>query len=248
MIARLRKGCGSKPPLDAFEPAYGLTAPLLTTAAGEKFGKSAGNAVWLDERLTSPFELYQVGPVCLSFHPCSPAFWRQYFVKLPDEVVAKHLNIFTLLSAAEIDRVVCSHTQSPERRIAQHCLAQEVVTLIHGKASACKAFVQTQLLYHRGSALSSQQILDAFEGESCLVAMPKEEVVGAMVSKVIRGAGVVKSKSEAENILRGGGLYFGLEGTKIPDPKAVVEEGWLIDGSILLLRVGKANFTIVQAV
>lgn len=208
--------------------------------------------MWLDERLTSPFELYQVGPV-RAVQPSALAYraLAQHFVKLPDEVVAKHFKVFTLLSAAEIDRAVRSHAQSPGLRIAQHCLAQEVVTLIHGKANACKAFVQTQLLYPRGSApvaVSAQQILDAFEGENCLVAMPKEEVVGAMVGKVIRRAGVVKSKSEAENILKGGGVYFGQEGSKVLDPKAAVKGEWLIDGSILLLRVGKSNFTIVQAV
>ena len=59
LISRLRKSKGEES-LDEFELAYGLTVPLLTTASGAKFGKSAGNAVWLDEKLTTPFELYQV--------------------------------------------------------------------------------------------------------------------------------------------------------------------------------------------
>lgn len=67
LISRMRKSAGQESP-EQFDPAYGLTVPLLTTASGAKFGKSAGNAVWLDEKLTTPFELYQVSLALTSGH------------------------------------------------------------------------------------------------------------------------------------------------------------------------------------
>lgn len=219
-------------PLDTFVPAYGLTVPLLTTASGAKFGKSAGNAVWLDETLTTPFELYQ------------------YFVKLPDEVVDKHLRIFTLLTPAEISAAVSLHAKAPEHRSAQHLLAREVVTLIHGEKKASRASVQTQLLFPTGEGgmgFSAQEILEAFEGDGRVVVIPRSELVGEMVSKVLRQVGAVKTRGEADNIIRGGGVYYGQEGRKVEDIKASVKEEWLLDGSILLLRVGKGKFVVVRA-
>ncbi|KAF8540992.1 tyrosine-tRNA ligase [Trichophaea hybrida] len=232
LISRLRKSKGEESP-DEFELAYGLTVPLLTTASGAKFGKSASNAVWLDEKLTTPFELYQ------------------YFVKLPDKVVEKHLKIFTLLSPSEVDVAVEEHFKASESRSAQHLLAKEVVTLIHGETKASRAFIQTQLLFGPSSdsmKFSAQEIIDAFDGDGRLVEMPKAELVGEMVSKIMRRVGAVKTRSEADNILRGGGMYYGQEGKKIYDLKASIQEDWLLDGSILLLRVGKGKFVIVHAV
>ncbi|CCX30054.1 hypothetical protein FPQ18DRAFT_356855 [Pyronema domesticum] len=238
LISRMLKSSAplatpSESPATETSPAYGLTVPLLTTASGAKFGKSAGNAVWLDPTLTSPFELYQ------------------YFVKLPDSVIASHLKIFTLLTPETVDAEVVKHMEQPDKRAAQHLLAKEVVTLIHGPEQAEKAGVMTQLLFPgegEGLQFSASQVLGAFEGDARLVEVPRGEVVGEMVGKVMRRVGAAKTKGEAENVLKAGGVYVGVEKMKVADPKAVVEEGWLLEGQVLLLRVGKGRFNIVKAV
>lgn len=94
------------------EPAYGLTMPLLTTASGEKFGKSAGNAVWLDATMTSPFDFYQVSfaqelatSVLISSRPPT-----QFFLRTTDEEVHKYLKIFSFIRVIEIEGIMADHT------------------------------------------------------------------------------------------------------------------------------------------
>ncbi|KAJ1643025.1 tyrosyl-tRNA synthetase, partial [Coemansia asiatica] len=93
--------------------AFGLTIPLLTTSSGEKFGKSAGNAIWLDENKTSAFDIYQ------------------FFVKTTDADVERFLKMFTLLPISQIDEVMLQHRAAPENFSAQKMLAAEVTELIH---------------------------------------------------------------------------------------------------------------------
>lgn len=225
-------GCKSS---DSFEPAYGLTVPLLTTASGEKFGKSAGNAVWLDESLTSPFELYQ------------------FFVRLPDEVVGKYLKMFTLLPTSTVAQELDTHLASPEKRSAQHLLAREVVTMIHGEAKAGRAAMQTRLLFPAPgdhSTFTGQEILENFAGSKHggVVEVPRDEVVGQLVSKLARRIGAVGTRGEADNMIKGGGLYVGMDNRKVLDVKARVEEEWLVDGEVLVVRFGKGKFVIVRVV
>lgn len=223
------------PPSDAFEPAYGLTVPLLTTPSGEKFGKSAGNAVWLDERLTSPFELYQ------------------FFVRLPDEAVGRYLRMFTLLPIPTVARELAAHAASPEKRAAQHLLAGEVVTLVHGEASAGAAAMQTRLLFPAPgdrARFSAREILAHFAHSSHggVVDVPRAEAVGQLVSKLARRIGAVRTRGEADNMIKGGGLYVGLDNRKVADVGARVEEEWLVDGEVLVVRFGKGKFAIVRVV
>ncbi|KAI4637769.1 hypothetical protein J4E83_000587 [Alternaria metachromatica] len=100
---------------------YGLTTPLLTTASGEKFGKSAGNAVWLDRQMMSSFDLYQ------------------YFLRTADADVERYLKLFTFLPLDEIGLLMNRQNQDPSKRNAQHILAREIVELAHGAADAKKA-------------------------------------------------------------------------------------------------------------
>ncbi len=94
---------------------FGVTFPLLTTSRGEKFGKTAGNAVWLDAERTSPYQLYQ------------------YWVRSEDADVEKFLKLFTFLSLDEIAAIMAEHNESPERRAAQKALAEHATRLIHGQ-------------------------------------------------------------------------------------------------------------------
>lgn len=144
------------------EPAYGVTMPLLTTASGDKFGKSAGNAVWLDPGMTSPFDFYQVslhvrflaGPRGLSGRPA------QFFLRTTDDDVLKYLKIFSFIRVIELHGIIADHKVScsargafppstrrhrcidnsavcsqsqPNHRVAQKVLASEATELVHGR-------------------------------------------------------------------------------------------------------------------
>lgn len=94
--------------------AFGITIPLLLTSTGEKFGKSAGNAVWLDESMTSVFDFYQ------------------FLMKTTDADVGKYLEMFTFLKQEQVAEIMAQHTKSPEQRLAQTTLANETTELVHG--------------------------------------------------------------------------------------------------------------------
>ncbi|KAF2741269.1 tyrosyl-tRNA synthetase-like protein [Polyplosphaeria fusca] len=106
---------------DPKKATFGLTTPLLTTASGEKFGKSAGNAVWLYKDMLSSFDLYQ------------------YFLRTSDDDVERYLKLFTFLSLEHIELVMQHQRIDPSQRVAQHLLAKEIVELAHGAADASKA-------------------------------------------------------------------------------------------------------------
>lgn len=119
-VSHMRKlnGLSTEEPEDL---AYGLTTPLLTTASGEKFGKSAGNAVWLDPQMLNSFDLYQ------------------YFLKTADNDVERYLKLFTFLPMDTIELTMAAQAEDPSQRRAQHMLAMELVELAHGADAAHKA-------------------------------------------------------------------------------------------------------------
>ncbi|RUS31215.1 hypothetical protein BC938DRAFT_478238 [Jimgerdemannia flammicorona] len=170
-------------------PAFGITIPLLTTSTGEKFGKSAGNAVWLDERLTSVYEFYQVGRrvvvvFVLDFGvqglDLMIFMWLQFFMKTTDADVGKYLLMFTLLPIPEIEEIVHEHMKNPDRHLAQHKLADEATELVHGPTGLRHARVATDVLF--GGSLqdvSGRDLAAAFEHDSSrLVRLAKDQVVG----------------------------------------------------------------------
>ncbi|KAJ1880632.1 tyrosyl-tRNA synthetase, partial [Kickxella alabastrina] len=179
---------------DSADDAYGLTIPLLTTASGEKFGKSAGNAIWLDESKTSAFDIYQ------------------FFVKTADTDVERFLKLFTLLPISEISRVMAEHHLSPEGFAAQRLLATEVTELIHGESGVNKALCATEVLF--GNRLDSIQkysqddFAEAFAHDQRMVSVSKNEVTGKSLGEIAVLVGSCKSKSEATRLARGGGLYW----------------------------------------
>ncbi|KAF1951663.1 tyrosyl-tRNA synthetase-like protein [Byssothecium circinans] len=122
-----------EPEDDPLTATFGLTTPLLTTASGEKFGKSAGNAVWLDKQMLNSFDLYQ------------------YFLRIADADVARYLKLFTFLSLDQIDLTMRQHQKDESKRIAQHVLAREIVELAHGAADAKKAEVAHREAFSQGT-------------------------------------------------------------------------------------------------
>lgn len=223
LISRLKSHLGKT------NDAYGLTVPLLTTPSGEKFGKSAGNAVWLDPSMTKPFDLYQ------------------YFVRSPDEAVHKYLKLFTLLPLEELEAVIEKHSKKPEERWAQKVLAKEATDLIHGLGSGSRAAVISSVLFPDKSdnAPSTKAILEAFEQEAMLKKIPKSEVLNIPWRSLISTL-TGKSKSEASRLIKSRGIYNGLARTVIED--SLVTEDQIEEDGLLLVRVGKANYHVVQII
>lgn len=112
--------------------AYAFTMPLVTTKSGVKFGKSEGNALWLDKEKTSSYDMYQ------------------YLVNSEDEMVINYLKVFTFLSKEEIDTLEVSLKEEPEKRLAQKALAYEVVKFLHGKEEADKVKEMSEEIFRSG--------------------------------------------------------------------------------------------------
>ncbi|ORY81360.1 tyrosine-tRNA ligase [Protomyces lactucae-debilis] len=218
------------------QEVFGLTIPLLTTPTGEKFGKSAGNAIWLDPSMTSPFDLYQ------------------FFVKTPDSQVPIYLKLFSLLPLEEIDRLAVQHAEAPEKRVVHHILAREMLTLIHGKQRADQVSLATRLLFPADFADSgtasptAKQIVEAFEGDGRLVKLPSKDVIGNTVAAILRATGSAESGKKAQALIAGGAVTRGLDAIKISSHKEAITGDWLLEDRLLVLRIGKSKFVLVQAI
>ncbi|OZJ04820.1 hypothetical protein BZG36_02338 [Bifiguratus adelaidae] len=158
--------------------AFGLTIPLLVTSTGEKFGKSAGNAVWLNEQMTSVYDFYQ------------------FFMRATDVDVPRYLSLFTLLPIDHIGNVVQEHMACPEQRIAQKLLADEVTEMVHGVSGLQKAQLATSVMFGEDlKRLRGNDIVDAFKHDSFrMKRIPRVEVVGKPLDAVAVLAGSCRSK------------------------------------------------------
>ncbi|PAV19006.1 tyrosine-trna ligase [Pyrrhoderma noxium] len=204
---------------------HGITTPLLTTASGAKFGKSEGNAVWLDKQLTSVLDFYQ------------------FFLRTADHDVEKYLKIFTLKSPSEINEIVKEHNQAPERRKGQRLLADEVVQLVHGKEAVRRGQIATRVLFETSfSDLSAKDIVDALEGDPRLVRCSREDIIEQPIWKLAANFGLVKSNSEARRLADSKGLY--LNNTVI-DSKQQLQTSDLVDNGVIVLRAGKEKHLIL---
>lgn len=221
------------------EQSFGMTVPLLTTPTGEKFGKSAGNAVFIDKTVTTPFQLYQ------------------YFINTPDEMVNKLLKIFTLLPLQTIEtEIIPRHQADPGLRLAQRILAREVVDLVHGVGVGEEMAYITGFLFPTpdqpfDDELSADKLITNFQRSGILVNLKFDDFedisdvkMSTLLAKILG-----KSKRETKNLIKSGGIYLGLERDQYEDPEDVVlfdKDNHLLDGKLLLVRVGKQNYHVVQ--
>ncbi|KAK0226117.1 hypothetical protein IW262DRAFT_741144 [Armillaria fumosa] len=219
------------PPSDTVPEPFGVTTPLLTTASGEKFGKSAGNAVWLDPTLTSIFDFYQ------------------YFIKVEDADVEKYLKLFTLLSLPDIHDIVETHKLQPEKRSAQRRLAAEVTELVHNRESLTKAETMSKILFREASvhaqAIDVRTLINAFEGDPRLIWCDQDELQSTPVLKLASRHGLVSSNSAARQLIQSRGLYFNDQ--VVPEIHFTVTPEHLIEGRILILRAGKDKIIVLAS-
>jgi tyrosyl-tRNA synthetase len=203
--------------------AYALTCPLVTDANGKKFGKSEGNAVWLDAQKTSPYAFYQ--------------FW----LNQPDEVVGTYLKFYTFMQPFEIDALVELHGRNPGKREAQKMLARLVTEIVHGKEAAERSIAVSEALFGERSlsALTPAEVeivkRDA-PSASVTLGMP---VVDALVL-----AGLTTSKSEARRLIEGNGIT--LQGEKVAAADAALAAEQFENGLALLKR-GKQAAVLVRS-
>ncbi|KAH7888672.1 hypothetical protein F5I97DRAFT_1854505 [Phlebopus sp. FC_14] len=208
------------------ERGFALTTPLLTTSTGEKFGKSSGNAIWLDESLTS----------CLDFY--------QFFLRTTDADVEKYLKMFTLLPVEEISSTMLDHQLHPERRIAQKLLAEEVTSMVHGEDGLRAARTATQVLFgSEYSSLSGDQIIKSLAGDPRLVFCSEEEMFSTSLSNLVATHKLLPSRSAARQLVRAGGLY--LHNIAQRDPYFCLARDHLVDGRVAIVRAGKDRHLVL---
>ncbi|KAF8345860.1 hypothetical protein F5887DRAFT_963863 [Amanita rubescens] len=205
---------------------FGITTPLLTTSTGEKFGKSAGNAVWLDPGLTSIFDFYQ------------------YFIKVTDADVEKYLKMFTLLPLSEIADIVKTHEPQPDKRIAQRRLAAEVTEMVHGREGLIHAETMTKLFF--GSdycTMRADDVIHAFKDDPRLILVDEHDAFHTPLPKLIAKHGLVTSNSAARMLVQARGLY--LNNSPVLDVHFMLSRQHLIDNRMAILRAGKDKLLVL---
>lgn len=198
--------------------AYAFTMPLILDATGKKFGKSEGNALWLDKNKTTSYELYQ------------------YLINVEDEMVIDYLKIFTFLSKEEIENIEVLHKERPEERIAHKTLAKEVITFIHGSAEAEKAEVMSRALFTEEiNKLSSVDILNNFKSLDKVIL--NEDI--SLEDLIIKGC-ICSSKREARELISGNAIS--LNNIKVNDCNYIVKKENAIDNKVYLIKKGKKKY------
>jgi tyrosyl-tRNA synthetase len=207
---------------------YGVTTPLVCDSAGRKFGKSEGNAVYLNADRTSPFAFYQ------------------FFVRTADVDVARFLKIFTFLPAEEIAALEKQVRAAPEARHAQKRLAEEVTRMVHSEAGLERARRATAALFGQAiEGLPAADLLDVF-ADVPSTELPRGKVTGIPVTDLAAAAGLTPSKSAARRLAQSGGLY--LNNRRVSGGEARVGPEEVIDGRLLVLRSGKKSYHLVKVV
>ena len=207
--------------------AHALTMPLVTTAAGTKFGKTEAGAVWLDPKLTSPYKFYQ--------------FW----VNVDDRDASRFLRYFTLLPRAEIEAHDLELAAHPERRTAQQALARDVTTRVHGESAARAAADVSGLLFGKAEASDlSVEALEALRDEVPFAELPALASEGIDAVDLFVAAKLAPSKGAAKRLLEQGGLS--VNGKKLSAEERVVRSDSLLAGRHLLLRKGARDYTLVR--
>ena len=197
--------------------AYGFTMPLIVDKNGKKFGKSEGNALWLDKEKTSSYELYQ------------------YLVNTDDALVIDYLKVFTFLTKEEIEKIERKQKETPELRIAQKRLAEEIITDLHGKEEWERALEISECLFTgKITSLTDKEIETAFKGVPILAYQDKN-LLDFLVDEH-----VASSKREAREFLSGNAITINGE--------IVNEEDYHLDDTRTynVLRRGKKKYYLIK--
>ena len=207
--------------------SYVMTIPLMMDASGKKFGKSEGNAIWLDQRKNSPYFVYQ------------------YFLNSADADVEKFLRAFTLLEISEIEEIVAKHNEKPESRYGQRQLANYVIQTLFGKQAAEQAEKITDFLFGSEDKMQmlnefSREEIQALARETGSCEINENEI---RVLELLVKCGIVDSNGEAKKMIAQGAIY--VNENKISDIASSFSTQDASNG-VLLIRKGKKNYKIAQ--
>ena len=202
--------------------AYGFTMPLVLDAQGNKFGKSEGNALWLDINKTSSYELYQ------------------YLINTDDSMCESYLKIFTFLSPEEIMEVVKKHNEEPHLRLAQKTLAKEIITDLHGKEEYDKAVKISEALFSGNvKDIDTNLIGKVFKDVPNSDMKSDKNIVDLLVD-----TNICSSKREAREFITTGAIS--INGDRITDLDAVITKDNSIDNKYIIVRRGKKKYYLVN--
>lgn len=197
---------------------YGFTMPLVTDSMGNKFGKSEGNALWLDKDKTSSYKLYQ------------------FFTNVEDSMVISYLKIYTFLSKEEIEKLEISNKEHPELREAHKALAREVITFLHGKEEFEKAQRMAESLFqNKFNDLTKEEIKELFSGNEIKAVTVNTNILDLLIS-----IGAATSKREAREFVTGNAIS--INGNKINDVNLNITDNDFIDNAYIIVKRGKKNY------
>lgn len=199
------------------DEVYALTMPLVTDAQGNKFGKSEGNALWLDKEKTSSYELYQ------------------FLLNSDDACVISYLKRLTFLTPEEIMEIEARHNEHPEQRIAQKALAREIITDLHGAAEFEHAVEVSEKLF-----AGDFKSLSARDIKSGMKNVPQVTLTAGPLADALVAAKVCSSKREAREFIGNGAIS--INGEVVKDTTWQLTPAAALEGGIVIIRRGKKKF------
>ena len=202
------------------DAVFGLTMPLVTDAQGNKFGKSEGNAVWLDREKTSSYEMYQ------------------FLLNTEDSMVIPYLKRLTFLSKEEIEDIERRQNEEPHLRIAQKALAEQIITDLHGKDAFDEAVrISEQLFSGDIRGIPTRDLLSGLKN------VPHFTIpAGTRLLDAMKAGGIASSNREGNEFLNAGAIL--LNGEQIKDGNLILDESHAIDGQVIVIRRGKKKYYV----
>ena len=199
--------------------AYGMVMPLVTDSTGKKFGKTEGNALWLDKNKTSSYQMYQ------------------YLVNLEDSMIIEYLKKLTFLTKEEIEEFEVKNREHPELREAHKALAREIITDLHGKEEYDKAVKLSEVLFTENfDGLNGKDIEEIFEGNEI------RKVTSDNLIDLVVEIGAAKSKRESREFISGNAIK--VNGNKINDLDYIINDGDYLDNNYIIIKRGKKNYYV----
>lgn len=208
------------------EEVFGMTFPLVCDSAGKKFGKSEGNAIFLDARKTSCYDFYQ------------------FFLRAMDADVIRYLKIFTFLPFERIAELEQAVAAAPEKREAQYVLAEELTRAVHGEAGLAIAKKASEVLFGGSIEGLAAADLEQIFANVPSATLPADQVLGKPAFDVIAAAGMAASKGEARRLVQQGGLN--INNVRVAGLERVFDAADLIEGRLAVLRSGKKSFFLLK--
>lgn len=200
--------------------AYGMVMPLVTDSTGKKFGKTEGNALWLDKNKTSSYELYQ------------------YLINLEDSMIIDYLKKLTFLSREEIEEIEKRHLERPEEREAHKVLAREIITDLHGEEEYLNAVRISEALFSGDiKSFTAKDLEDAFKGLDKFTIKEDTNIIDLLVNN-----NICSSKREAREFVSNSSIS--INGVKVNDLDYTIMKDNCIESKYIVIRRGKKKYYI----